>query len=194
LKSAERSGIDAGPANVSDTHGKPIGDRRGRADAERLTVPEPGEPWDPRKHVDRRKKPHLQSDWRYAFGGRRRKPAAVGDGLTSGVDRYHPRVLALVIAILFLNALDGVFTLRLVEAGAAEEWNPFMRLLLENDVQLFANLKVAITAGAMIFVVACSKVTVFGRRLRVERVLHWVLSGYLVLIAYHLVLLRLAGL
>lgn len=165
----------------------------GASDGAGRRPPLPGERWDPRIHVDRRRRPHVLSPWRYAFGGRRRRAVPVGDGFTAGVDHYPPRIVLLVVAILVLNALDGIFTLRLVEARVAVEWNPFMRRLLEEDVQLFANLKVAITAGALIFIVVCAKIAIFGRRLRVERILYWILCAYLVLIAYHLMLLRLAG-
>ncbi|HWV58834.1 MAG TPA: DUF5658 family protein [Longimicrobiales bacterium] len=168
--------------------------RDGGTKAPAPAVPAPGERWDPAVHGDRRRKPHVYSDWRYIFGGRRRSPIILGDGLTAGVDRYPTRVLLLVIAILLLNAVDAIFTLRLLDAGVAEEWNPFMRLLLNDDVRLFVNLKIAITAGALIIIVACSQIPVFGTKLRVERVLHWVLTGYLVLIAYHVTLLLRAGL
>lgn len=46
--------------------------------------------------------------------------------------------MLLVIAILLLNALDAVFTIRLVESGSAYGLNPFMRGLLDGDVQLVA--------------------------------------------------------
>lgn len=150
----------------------------------------PGSEWDWRTHGERRKS-HLRSDWRYAFGGRRR--TARGGGPGAGVDHYRPRVVVLILAISILNVLDAVFTLRLVEAGVAEEWNPFMRALIERDVQLFANLKVAITSAAVVILVVCSQMTVLGHRLRVERLLFGMLAAYVLLIGYHLILLRLAS-
>lgn len=98
-----------------------------------------------------------------------------------------------MVSILVLNALDAVFTLRLVQAGAAEEWNPLMRVLLYDDVQLFVNLKVAITSGALLLIVPCAHMVVLNG-IRVERLLHGMLGGYLALVAYHLVLLRVSGL
>lgn len=146
--------------------------------------------WDRRSDPDRRQ-PHLLSDWRFAWGGRRRGTRRVGDELVAGVDSYHPRLMVLVVAISLLNALDAAFTLTLVQSGAGEEWNPLMRLLLHNDVQLFVNLKIAITSSALMFLVVCSNMVVLNS-LKVERVLHWLLGVYLALVCYHLVLLRLA--
>jgi hypothetical protein len=149
-------------------------------------------PWDRRSDPDRRR-PHLTSDWRYAWNGRRQVIRRAEDARSAGLDVYHPRLLLLVVAILVLNGLDAVFTLRLVHAGAAEEWNPLMRALLHDDVQLFVNLKVAITSGALLLLVACSQ-TVILNGFKVERLLHWMLAGYLVLVGYHLVLLQVSGL
>lgn len=149
-------------------------------------------PWDRRNDPDRRR-PHLTSDWRYALDGRRQRIRRAEDARSAGLDVYHPRLLLLVVAILVLNGLDAVFTLRLVHAGVAEEWNPLMRALLHDDVQLFVNLKVAITSGALLLLVACSQ-TVILNGIKVERLLHWMLAGYLALVGYHLVLLQVSGL
>lgn len=152
----------------------------------------PGFEWGRRARPDRRRS-YLLSDWRYVFGGRRRRIRRAGDECEAGLDYYPPRALLLVVAILLLNALDAICTIRLVEAGAATELNPFMRALLERDVQLFANLKVAITSGALLFLVVCSNMVVFGRRVKVETLLSLMLGAYLCLVAYHLVLLRIAS-
>lgn len=145
-----------------------------------------------RRIDNERRQPHLLSDWRYAWKGQRRDVRRAGDAACAGIDRYHPRLMLLAITISVLNALDAAFTLRLVQAGAAEEWNPFMRMLLHNDVHLFVNLKIAITSGAILLLVACSNMVVLNG-LKVERFLHWMLLAYTVVIGYHAVLLRLAA-
>jgi hypothetical protein len=145
-----------------------------------------------RRMAGERRRPHLLSDWTYAWRGKRRAPRRPGDEFVASVDLYHPRLMALVIAISILNALDATFTLRLVSAGVAEEWNPFMRVLLQDDVQLFVNLKVAITSSALLFLVVCSNMVIL-RGVRVERLLHWLLGAYLAVVGYHLVLLGASG-
>lgn len=143
-----------------------------------------------RARLDRRK-PYLLSDWRYAFRGRRRGTRRPGEAATAGTDLYHPRIMILAVLITLLNALDAAFTLQLVLAGAAEEWNPLMRALLHDDVQLFVNLKIAITTSALTFLIVCSNMVILGR-LRVERLLWWLLAAYTCVVCYHLVLLGLA--
>jgi hypothetical protein len=151
----------------------------------------PGAGWDRRIGPDRRK-PHLLSDWRYAFGGRRRGIRRETDALYGGVDIYSGRVMALTVGICILNALDAAFTLILVQAGVAEEWNPLMRALLENDVQLFVNLKIAITSSALLFLIVCSSTRVL-RGIKVERLLYGVLCAYMCVVCYHLMLLQTAA-
>lgn len=145
-----------------------------------------------RRVVFDRRRPYLLSDWRYAFRGSRRGTRRPGEPATAGTDLYHPRILAVAVVILLLNALDAAFTLRLVSAGAAEEWNPIMRVLLQDDVQLFVNLKIAITSSALLFLIVCSNMVVLNR-LRVERLLWLMMGGYLSLVCYHLVLLGMTG-
>lgn len=150
----------------------------------------PGAGWDRRTGPDRRE-PHLLSDWRYAFGGRRRAIRREADTVYGGVDVYSGRVMALTVGICIMNALDAAFTLILVQSGVAEEWNPFMRALLETDVQLFVNLKIAITSSALLFLIVCSNMRVL-RSIKVERLLYCVLCAYICVVCYHLMLLQTA--
>jgi hypothetical protein len=152
----------------------------------------PGAGWDRRTGPDRRK-PHLLSDWRYAFGGRRRGIRREADALHGGVDIYSGRVMALTVGICILNALDAAFTLVLVQSGVATEWNPLMRALMQNDTQLFINLKIAITSSALLFLIVCSNMRVL-RSIKVERLLYSVLTAYICIVCYHLVLLQAARL
>lgn len=131
----------------------------------------------------------LFADWRYAFGGRRRGHRRSVHDLENGVDWYDSSLLYMAMAIMVLSALDATFTLRLMSAGIVEEWNPFMRALIENDVQLFANVKVAVTAFALIFLVVCyhGRVSRFG--IPISWIFKATLFGYSALICYELVLL-----
>ena len=129
------------------------------------------------------------SDWRYALNGRRRRARRSTGDLESGVDHYDMPILFMVVGVLILSFLDATFTLRLMDAGLVEEGNPIMAALIEHDVQLFANLKVAMTAIAMVFLVACYHGR-FMRRVPVAWVLTATLVGYTGLIGYHLYLLQ----
>ncbi len=147
---------------------------------------------DRRKASDRRQKHVLYSDWRYAFRGRRRGFRRSALDLESGVDWYESSLLYMAIAILVLSAMDATFTLMLMDAGVVEEWNPFMRALMQNDVQLFANVKIAVTGFALVFLVACYHGRVGRFRLPISWILKATLVGYTALICYELVLFTLA--
>ena len=145
-----------------------------------------------RSGAERRLQHHLQTDWRFAWHGRRREVRRPEDGAWSGVDLYPTRLFILVLAICVLNALDAAFTLALVRSGAGEEANPLMRALLHRDEQLFVNIKIAITSASLLFLVVCSHVPVL-RNVRVEHVLRWVVGVYGALMIYHIILLRAAS-
>lgn len=146
---------------------------------------------DRRRRLDRRKQHVLMADWRYALRGRRRGARRSSADLVQGVDHYDRPILFLAMGVLLMSVLDATFTLRLIEAGVVEEWNPMMRALIERDVQLFANLKVALTAAAVLVLVACYHGRLLGR-VPVSWVLKGTFAGYAALMGYHLLLLQLA--
>jgi len=102
--------------------------------------------------------------------------------------RRGPRLFFLVVAILLLSALDAIFTLILIDTGHVREWNPFLAVLLEQDVQLFANVKTALTSAG-VFVLAAFVDRSLFHRIRVRRILEFILVGYCLLVVYHLSLL-----
>ena len=104
---------------------------------------------------------------------------------------YGAGTLLTVFAILALSALDATFTLRLLESGSVREANPFMRFLIEHDVQIFVNLKTVLTASGLLFMVVASRARLAG--MRVGTLLHAVLGLYVGLILYELVLLWRVG-
>jgi hypothetical protein len=109
------------------------------------------------------------------------------------VDIYEAPQLLLALSILLLSILDAGFTLALIQAGVADEANPFLRWLIAYDVQLFVNLKLVITGAGIVFLMICSNAPVLlGYRGKVA--LHAVLVLYTLVIVYELFLLRLFGL
>lgn len=140
-----------------------------------------------RRGPDRRIRDPLLADWRYAFRGRRRGPRR--DGEDGHSDVYDPRLLLTTAAVLVLSTLDAAMTLTLLDTGMIREANPFMRVLIEHDVQVFINLKTALTGAGLLLLVVASHARVFGR-IRVRAVLNVVLGMYMALIAYELFLLR----
>jgi len=104
------------------------------------------------------------------------------------VDLYDTRVLVVTLSVLVLSAADAAFTLALIEQGRAREANPLMGLLLSLDVDVFVNVKVAVTGAGLIALVAWSGLDMFGR-VRLESALYVLALGYLGLVGYELTLL-----
>ena len=103
----------------------------------------------------------------------------------AGVDLYEPVLFVLAVGLLLLSAADALFTLRLLAAGAAREVNPFMRSLIRHDVQLFVNLKLALTASGIVFMVPCADLR-FLRIVPVRRILQFLFAIYVALITYEI--------
>ncbi len=99
----------------------------------------------------------------------------------------------LVVAILLFSTLDGIFTLLLIETGQVYEWNPVLAPLISHDVQLFANVKSALTkAGIFVLVVFVDR-SLF-RHIPVRSILELIFVIYCFLILYHLTLMiRVSG-
>ncbi|MET0660249.1 MAG: DUF5658 family protein [Steroidobacteraceae bacterium] len=139
-----------------------------------------------RSGVDRRTR-NLSA---YLYGGlvpRRLSGRRKEDRLYPIVDWHSPRVLALVIAILGLCAMDGVLTVVLMQHGAIEA-NPFMALFVPHNLTWFAAVKLGLTAIGLIVLVACSTMRLM-RVIPGEAVLYAILTAYGVLVSYELQLL-----
>jgi hypothetical protein len=142
------------------------GDRRRPADRRRLT-------WrsllqgglTPRRRVGRREADH------------------------SGVIDWHsPHLLFLAMVILLLSVADAFLTLTLLEHGAHEA-NPLLAFVLEQHPKAFAVVKMALTGGGILVLVALARARLF-RVMRVAGVLHGIALGYTALIVYEWWLLR----
>lgn len=118
----------------------------------------------------------------------RRRGGRRWDDAGSLVDWHEPHLLFLSVAILLLSVTDAFLTLTLISHGA-QEANPFMNVLLQKQPQLFAAVKMGLTGGAVLVLVACARATVF-KVIRVTSVIHAALFVYAVLIAYECWLLR----
>ena len=96
---------------------------------------------------------------------------------------FHPRHLLIVaIAILVLSLIDGILTVRLVNAGA-QEINPVLAALVHGDSAWFALAKLTFTSLGVIVLVAAAHSRVFGK-LRSVTVLYVFLVGYAILVLY----------
>jgi hypothetical protein len=116
------------------------------------------------------------------WGGRRARARRDGDDREIFVDRYGNGVFAVVMAIVLLNLADAWFTLLFLANGGIE-LNPLVDRVLAHGPELFLLFK---TLGIG---VCCAflTVTVNFRAARIG--LGVVLSGYSLLLCWHLLLL-----
>ena len=141
---------------------------------------------DRRVRADRRRVPHL-AEWRWLFGGRRGTVRRANERRVSRLDVYPAPLLGASLIILLLSTFDASLTLGLLEHGAATELNPLMAALLSTDVQLFGNLKTALTGSCLILLVIYSEARLLGK-IRTAHSLYAIAGGYLLLIGYELAL------
>ena len=144
-------------------------------------------PFERRSGVERR---HMSvaAYGRGALNPRRRFGRRTTDQVYPIVDWHSPRVLALVLLILGLSALDGVLTIMLISQGANEA-NPLMALFVPHHLGWFAAVKLGLTSIGAAVLVACARMRLF-RFLPGEALLYLVVGCYSALIAYELRLLE----
>lgn len=119
--------------------------------------------------------------------GRRRGARRTDEGENRYVDWYEPQLLYLTIATALLSFMDAALTLNLLTLGAIEI-NSLMAHLINTDVQLFVNIKVALTLLTLVFLVIHSNFRLF-RFVRVNKVIYFLFGAYLTLILYEIGLL-----
>jgi hypothetical protein len=126
--------------------------------------------------------------WRGALNPRRRSGRRLADRTYPVIDWHSPRVLALVVLILGMSALDGVLTVVLLSQGA-NEVNPVMALFVPHNLGWFAAVKLGLTSLSAAVLVACARMKLF-RLFPGELLLYLVVAGYIALVGYELHLLE----
>lgn len=140
-----------------------------------------------RSGVERRRL-SVAAYWRGALNPRRRYGRRATDRAYLVVDWHSPRVLALVLLVLGLSALDGVLTVMLMSQGASEA-NPVMALFVPHNLGWFAAVKLGLTSIGAAVLVACARMKVF-RLFPGEVLLYLVVACYIALVGYELHLLN----
>lgn len=103
-----------------------------------------------------RRKPSLKSFVYGAFNPRRRRIRREEDRDRAFIDWYPKHLLVAATLIMCLSAVDGLFTVHLLNAGATE-LNPLLALLVHNDPIWFALGKVFLTAAGVTSLVVVSQ-------------------------------------
>lgn len=120
------------------------------------------------------------------FRPRRRAGRRETDGHLYLYDWYEPRVLYLALGVLLLSCIDALFTLNLLNHGAAEA-NFVMASALGRGIDWFLACKLSLTGVSLVFLVAVVRHKFF-RTYSVEHVLQFFFAAYLLVIGYEVYL------
>ncbi len=130
--------------------------------------------------------------WRTVMRGAinpRRRAGRRGSEYALIADWHEPHLLFLAVSILLLSVADALLTLTLLLHGAYEA-NPFLAWVLGYHPHLFALIKMGLTGGGVVVLVALARARLFGY-LRVSQVLSLCLLVYIAVIGWELWLLSL---
>lgn len=119
--------------------------------------------------------------------GRRRELRRHGDQQGTYLDWYPVHLMWITLATLCLCSIDAIFTLTLLQQGAAE-LNPFMAVLINTNIALFVGVKISLTALALVYLVMHHNFTIL-RIIQVRQLIYGFMFLYLGLVAYESLLL-----
>ena len=132
--------------------------------------------------------------WSLFYGGlrpRRRHGRRDADHYRPLVDWHGEGLLTSAIVVLLLCVADALLTVQLLTEGATEV-NPLMAQLVARGALGFVVVKLSLTGAGVLALVSIARFRVFGQ-LRAATLVHAVLFGYSVLVAYELWLLNQIG-
>jgi|GEM_PF-314311 len=118
------------------------------------------------------------------FRPRRRDSRRAVDAHCYLFDWHEPRVLFLALAVFLLSCTDALFTLNLINAGAAEA-NIVMARMLAVGMTQFVTVKISMTGLSLIVLVIAARRKFIGP-FNVEHLLQMFLAGYVLLIGYEI--------
>jgi hypothetical protein len=140
-----------------------------------------------RRVADERRRTSLRSFLTGGLKPRRRDGRRAGEQHLP-IDWHEPYLLFLSLTILLLSVADAFLTITLI-TGGANEANPLLAFVLREHPDLFATIKMLLTGGGVLVLVAVARARLF-RVMRVGVVLQGVFVAYVALIAYEWWLLR----
>lgn len=141
---------------------------------------------------ERRQKIPFFCPYQWGFKRGRRKIERrdeAGRGRAVYVDLYAGHLMVCVVGVLVLSICDAVLTLRILASGGIE-LNPLMSTLIDDNIEKFVAVKMALTSLALVMLVIHHNALVF-KKLRVWHLKYVMLTGYAALIGYELYLLAL---
>ena len=125
----------------------------------------------------------------FLLGGRREKIRRQEDTRRIFyVDRYNPKLFAVIVAILFLCVIDTLLTLSLLNRGAYET-NPVMAYFFRFGPYTFFTSKYLLTFIPVIFLLMFRNIVLRMIKISTCSVLHIMAVFYIVVVAWELYLI-----
>lgn len=140
-----------------------------------------------RQRRERRRKP-TPVYFKLTQRGRRQRPRR-REERKSGYyqDRYSRRIVAALLAIVFLSLTDAYLTLYLIDRGAAEV-NPVMAFFLTLGPFYFIASKYLLTCASVVLLLIHKNVFIFRTRIRAKAVFYIIIAVFVSVIGWELVL------
>jgi len=134
-----------------------------------------------RANRDERRAVTLKTLLRSGLAPRRRGGRRASDEEQT-VDFHEPRLLFFAVVMLVLSLVDALLTVTLMTDGA-EETNPLLAFVLNEHPRLFAVVKMTLTGGGVLLLVAVARMRLFGV-VRAGVLMPVLVLAYLALVVY----------
>lgn len=122
-------------------------------------------------------------------GGRRRSVRRLADSHRIVLlDRYSPKLFAVILGILCLSLLDAVLTLYLIEHGSSE-LNPVMDYFLKKGPRVFTVAKYILTCVAVLIFLVLANSVVPRSNFRAKKLFPYALLAFGIVVAWELILI-----
>jgi hypothetical protein len=122
-------------------------------------------------------------------GGRRRSVRRVEDRRRFIIlDRYNPRLLAVIVGILCLSLLDALLTLGLIEHGATEV-NPVMAFFLTQGTLVFTSVKYLLTSVSVVIFLLVNHNVLPRTRFRMSSLFTFAIAAFALVVVWEIVLI-----
>lgn len=129
-----------------------------------------------------RRSPTSTTQHYHLVGGHRRGSCRRNQPYNYFVDWHHPVHFVVISCIMMLSVLDALMTTLILSVGG-EEVNVLMDWLIQNDFNLFVQVKLTLTGLGLILLTRYIHFKIFNL-FKVSHFMLAALMGYIVLVAY----------
>lgn len=104
------------------------------------------------------------------------------------LDRHNPKTFAIILSIIMLSIMDAIFTLELINEGAAEV-NPIMAYYLNHGPVVFFGAKYALTCASILLIFLNQHVYILKNRVPMKVLYLFLIIPYTLVVQWELYLI-----